>query len=92
MGVSQRLFMYITCLINIAFNIMNMKNQDMLKIINKHVKKEVRDSYQTEWTNLYISKPWWFFHQISLKVMHPKVSPFSSERIHHQGTNTSHVM
>ena len=34
-GVSQRLLMYITSLINIAFNIMNMKNQDMLKTINE---------------------------------------------------------
>ena len=34
MGVSQILHMYITCLIYIASNIMNMENQDMLKINN----------------------------------------------------------
>jgi len=32
MGVSQILHMYITSLINMTFNIMNMKNQNMLKI------------------------------------------------------------
>ena len=36
MGVSQRLSMYISSLINIAINIMNMENQNMLKI--NHVK------------------------------------------------------
>jgi len=34
MGVSQILYMYITSLINTTFNIMNMKNQNMLKINN----------------------------------------------------------
>ena len=32
MGVSQILFMYISNLIDIAFNIMNMKNQNILRV------------------------------------------------------------
>jgi len=34
MGVSQRLHMHINSLINMAFNILIMKNQNMLKIYN----------------------------------------------------------
>ena len=34
MGVSQLLYMYVTSLIIMAFNIMNMEKQNMLKINN----------------------------------------------------------
>jgi len=34
MGVSQLLYMHVTSLIIMAFNIMNMKKQNMLKINN----------------------------------------------------------
>ena len=48
MGVSQILHMYITSLICMAFNILNMENQNMLKINQyEHVNKiGVRDCYQ----------------------------------------------
>ena len=91
MGVSQILHMHINSLINMAFNIIIMKNQNMLKINNMKACKVNGSQRQ-------LSKPLGQISRspkhdgpstkLSLKVMHPKLSPFSSERTHHQGTNT----
>ena len=40
MGVSQTLYMYITSLINIAFELNEHENQDMLKINNEKACKK----------------------------------------------------
>ena len=51
MNVSQILYMYITSLIITAFNLNELKNQDMLKIIDKKACKRkygVRDGYQNQ--------------------------------------------
>ena len=57
MGVSQRLSMCITCPINIAFNIMNIKIITCYKSTIKACKHK----------ELEITKSWWSFHQTSLE-------------------------
>ena len=69
MGVSQILSMYITGLINIAFNIIFMKTNDMLKLINLKIwnhtnKNKVRRIEIVTKPNELVSislKTWWSF-------------------------------
>ena len=86
MGVSQILHIYITSLINMTFNIMNMKNQNVLRINNmkacklngsqRQLPKPIGQLFRSPNHGGPPTK-------LSLKVVHPKLSPFSSERIHH---------
>ena len=75
MGVSQILHMYIINLIIMAFNIIIMKNQNMLKMNNmkKHVNinKELEIVTKTMRVHLYVSKRGGPPTKLPLKVMHP---------------------
>ena len=67
MGVSQILIMYITSLNIMAFNILIMKHQNMLKMNNmKECKMRIRDRYQNHEGKSLGSRPRWSSHQTSL--------------------------
>ena len=70
MSVSQILHMYITSLINMTFNTIIMKSQNMLKINNVKACKlneELEIIIKTKRTHLYTSKSWWSSHQTPLE-------------------------
>ena len=84
MGVSQRLLMHITSLINMAFNIIIMKDQNMQKSSIRACKLNEELEIVTKTIGLISRTP---NHsgpptKLSLKVMHLKMLPYSSERIH----------
>ena len=93
MGVSQILYMYITSLINIAFNIMSMETNDMLKLFNlkaykyKHIKE---NEIVTKSKVSKSPKAWWFSHQNILDSDASNVMSIKFKRIHHH--QISHVL